>query len=70
MTLEKLDFIFPFVIFGYGALMTMVWSRPDLIKLGQNQLLGEIWAQIRPKRFLGLLCLVVGGLWSLQNIWL
>jgi hypothetical protein len=70
MTPEKLDLIFPFVVFAYGVVMTLVLNSPLLSGLAENRLPPHIHHQLKAHRGLGLLCLVVGGLWSLQNIWL
>lgn len=67
---EKLDLIFPFLVFAYGAILTFVLHHPKLIELAETRLPYEIRQQMRAHRGLGLLCLVLGGLWSLQNLWI
>jgi hypothetical protein len=70
MGYREIDFIFPFVVFGYGALMTFVLTNPRLMELAEKRLPSEIWSRFQSKRPLAVICFVVGGLWSLQNIWL
>lgn len=67
---EKLDFMFPFLIFGYGALMTVVLHTPLFSELAERRLPYAMAQQLRAHRGLGLFCLVAGGFWSMQNLWL
>ena len=67
---ERLDFLFPFVVFGYGALMTLVLHSPLLSELAETRLPENLHQQLKAHRGLGLICLIVGGFWSLQNLWL
>lgn len=69
MNPEKLDLIFPFVVFGYGAIMTLVLNSPVLSGLAETRLPPQMHHQLKAHRGLGVICLVVGGLWSLQNLW-
>jgi hypothetical protein len=70
MTPKEIDFIFPFVVFAYGAVVTFVVTNPTLVRLAEERLPSDIWEKFQAKRPLGLFCIVVGGIWSLQNIWL
>jgi hypothetical protein len=70
MTPEKLDLIFPYFVFGYGAIMTFVLHSPLLSGLAENRLPEAMSQQLKAHRGLGLICLVVGALWTLQNLWL
>lgn len=67
---ERLDFLFPFVVLGYGAVMTLVLNSPLLSELAETRLPAALHQQLKAHRALGLICLVVGGFWSLQNLWL
>lgn len=63
MSLEKLDFIFPFVVFFYGFFVLVVYeifykSRYSHWLIGIRSRIGFAW-----------LCFFVGGLWSVQNLW-
>jgi hypothetical protein len=69
MTPEKLDLLFPFIVLGYGAIMTVVLNSP-LSELAEKRLPQPITQQIKAHRGLGLFCLIAGALWSMQNIWL
>jgi hypothetical protein len=70
VTLKELDFFFPFLIFVYGLLTTFVLSSPQLMTIAEERLAPEMVNQFKTKRALGKFCLLLGGLWSLQNLWL
>lgn len=70
MTPEKLDFLFPFFVLTYGAVMTLVLHHPVLVQLSEERLPYTVRQQMRAHRGLGLICLVIGGLWSVQNLWI
>ena len=77
MTIDKIDFYFPFFVLAYGFIMCMVLYSP-LVSGGLQERLKEsgfelpraLYVQIKSHRVLGLICLIVGALWSLQNLWL
>jgi hypothetical protein len=62
MTVQQLDYIFPFGIFLYGVLMVFVHENPwaQKLNIATKMHIGTRWAWI---------CFFVGGLWSLQNLW-
>jgi hypothetical protein len=68
MTLESLDFFFPFIVFFYGILMVFVLENQTLDKLATERM-PALAPTLRGHRQLAWICLFVGGLWSLQNIW-
>ncbi|HWU44749.1 MAG TPA: hypothetical protein VN132_14960 [Bdellovibrio sp.] len=68
MTPQKLDFIFPFVVFFYGLFMVFVLENPYLARLGQTRM-AEAYAQLSRHKNFGWMCFFVGGLWVAQNIW-
>jgi len=70
MTLLQLDYIFPFVVFFYGALLTFVLNTPALMKLAEEKFPPQLHQQMNNHRILAIVCLVVGALWSLQHLWL
>lgn len=70
MNPDKLDLIFPFIVFAYGALMTLVLHHPFFVQLAEQRLPGAVITQMRGHRLLGLVCLAVGAVWSTQNLWL
>ena len=70
MTVEKLDLWFPFLVFAYGAIMTFTLHHPFFLDLADRRLPYTVAQQMKGHRGLGLVCLVVGGMWSLQNLWL
>ncbi len=70
MTPAALDAIFPYICFAYGAMMTFTLNMPALVRIADEKLPPELAAQWKGHRTLGAICLVVGGLWILQNLWL
>lgn len=69
MTYKELDFIFPFFVLAYGALMTFVLNSPALMRLAEERFPHRMLQQMQLHRGLGVICLLVGAAWSLQNIW-
>lgn len=69
MTPTQLDFFFPFVVFFYGFLAVLVVETPALAKLGEQRL-GAAWQGLQRRRGLAWTSFFLGGLWSLQNLWL
>lgn len=69
MTYKELDMMFPFVVFGYGFIMTIILNSEFFLKLAEERLPRNLYLNFVGHRYLGLLCLIVGSLWSLQNIW-
>lgn len=70
MNYEKYDLIFPYFVLVYGALMVFVHSSPKLLELGETRMPRETWQRFVAHKPLGLVCLWVGALWILQNLWL
>ncbi len=70
MTPEKLDLIFPYLVFAYGTVMTLVLHHPFFMTLAEQRLPYTVVRQIQGHRGLGFICLIVGAVWSTQNIWL
>ncbi len=69
MDIQTLDFIFPFFVLTYGALITVVLNIPQLEKMASEKLTSAVYDQLQAHRILALVCLFVGALWSLQNLW-
>ena len=69
MTHKELDMIFPYFVFGYGLIMTLVLNSDFFMKLAEEKLPKNLHANFVSHRYLGIVCLVVGSFWSLQNIW-
>ena len=67
--ISQLDFMFPFFVFGYGLLMTVILNHQGLMEIAEQQLPTNILTQFRAHRALGITCLIVGTFWSLQNLW-
>ena len=69
MNYKEIDMIFPFVVFAYGFVMTFVLHTPLFMEIADRRVPIQLIQQFKAHRILGLLSLVVGGLWSLQNLW-
>lgn len=69
MTYQTLDQIFPYFVFGYGFIMTFILNSNFFMKLAEERLPQQLNVQFKSHRILGAICLVIGGLWSLQNLW-
>lgn len=69
MNIHTLDLLFPFFVLAYGATITMVLNLRVLVELAERRLPAPLKNQLEAHRWLALFCLVLGGLWSLQNIW-
>jgi hypothetical protein len=67
MTLEKIDYFFPFVVFSYGIFIVFVLENKTLASLGKGRL-PDLYGQLSAHKGLAWLCFWVGGLWSLQNV--
>ncbi len=67
--IAKIDFYFPFLVFFYGLVMMIVLEVPYLLALAKKEMPVQ-YAQFEKHRNIAVLSFYVGGLWSLQNIWL
>lgn len=70
MSVAQLDFYFPFIVFFYGAVMAFVLGNPVLMKLARERLPEWHYNRFASHKTLGWVCFFVGGLWSLQNLWI
>lgn len=68
MSIQELDYWFPFVVFFYGFFLTVVLHTPRLVKLGKERLPQAEWRRFESHKGLALFSLVLGGLWSLQHL--
>ena len=68
MTIQELDFYFPFFVFTYGLLVTIPLNTPKLIEIAEEHLPNDMFKQMQAHRGLAIFCLVVGAFWSLQNL--
>jgi hypothetical protein len=69
MTYQTLDLIFPYIMFGYGAALTLVLNSERLMKLAGERFPLELVNRMQAARVLSGLSLWLGGLWILQNLW-
>lgn len=70
MTLTQLDYVFPFVVLVYGFVMTACLNSKWFVKTLEARMPQALSAQVLSHRTLGLVCLLVGALWSVQNLML
>ncbi len=70
MNLAQLDYYFPFVVLIYGFAMTACLNSKWFIKNLESRVPQALAAQFISHRTLGLVCLFVGALWSVQNLML
>ncbi len=70
MTYQELDAIFPYFVFAYGAMVSFVLSSKPLMRLAEERLPNPLLSQFTGHRVLAMVCLWVGSLWILQNLWL
>jgi len=68
MNLEALDFYFPFVVFFYGFLVSIVSAIPHLMRIGEERMPEKYMQQLQAHKGLALFCLIIGSLWSMQNL--
>ncbi len=70
MTYAQLDQIFPYIVFVYGTVISLVLNSITLCRLADQKLPQIFVAQLNMHRGLAAICFVVGALWILQNLWL
>jgi hypothetical protein len=68
-SISALDFYFPFIVFFYGLVINFVLEVPNLVALAQKRMPSQYTA-FEKHRKIAIVSLYVGGLWSLQNLWL
>ncbi len=68
-SISTLDYYFPFIVFIYGLVINFVLEIPHLVALAKKQMPSQ-YATFERHRKIAVLSLYVGGLWSLQNLWL
>ena len=68
MTLESLDYYFPFIVLIYGIMIGLVTHLPALLQLAEEKMPPRFVEQLKAHRVLAVICLFVGSLWSLQNL--
>jgi hypothetical protein len=69
LTPAALDAIFPYICFAYGAFMTITLNVPTLVRIADERLPQHLANQWKAHRVFGAICLGVGALWILQNLW-
>ncbi|MAV90950.1 MAG: hypothetical protein CL676_05980 [Bdellovibrionaceae bacterium] len=68
MTLNQLDLLFPFFVFGYGVIMCVVNSIAEWVAKSKPEIPPYFFERLKSHEALGWVCLFVGGLWSLQSL--
>ena len=69
MSYQRIDYLFPFVIFAYGFVVTVIVNTPFFVELADKKLPQYFKKQIMGHRALALICLLIGFVWTLQNLW-
>ncbi|MEZ4870825.1 MAG: hypothetical protein R2827_01005 [Bdellovibrionales bacterium] len=69
LTPAVIDQYFPYFIFFYGALITIVLNIPKLVEIAEERLSEDLLKQMQGHRILAVSCLCLGFFWSLQNLW-
>ena len=69
MSLKTLDFIFPFIVFFYGLILLVMLETRFFQQLGHSRL-HQAYQQLVVHRPLAWVCFFIGGLWSLQNLFI
>lgn len=67
--IEKLDHIFPLLVFVYGAALLLVLNLRVTQELGAKLVPGEAWARLKSHSSLAWISFFVGGFWMLENLW-
>jgi hypothetical protein len=70
MTPQKLDAIFPWFVLFYGFVVTFVLNQEGLMKLAEHRMDQALVKNLQAHRTLAFACLIVGALWTLQNLWI
>lgn len=65
---NELDLYFPYIVLCYGIIMTLVTQMPHLMEKAQESMNQELIQWFYGHRVIGSVCLYVGGLWSLQRL--
>lgn len=68
-SIAALDYYFPFIVFFYGLVINFVLEIPHLVALAKKEM-PNYYSNFEKHRKIALVSLYVGGLWSLQNLWL
>lgn len=66
--IHEIDLYFPYLVLVYGLFMTVATSLPALQQKAGESMNEELVQWFYGHRVLGLVCLAVGGLWTLQRV--
>lgn len=65
---QDLDYFFPFFVCLYGIVMLLALNSPTLVNIAKLHLPKDHFDQFYSRIWLGWACLVIGGIWSFQNL--
>ena len=68
LSIQKLDFYFPFLMFFYGLAINFILEFPYLVAMARKEMPSQ-YATLEKHRQIAIFSLYIGGLWSLQNMW-
>jgi hypothetical protein len=66
--ISKLDYYFPFFVLFCGLVILFVLEVPHLVALAKKEMPDQLLA-FEKHRKIAFVSVIVGGIWSLQNIW-
>ncbi|MES3038173.1 MAG: hypothetical protein V4736_09725 [Bdellovibrionota bacterium] len=67
--MKQLDFYFPFFVFFYGIVVILVTETAYFAKIGKDRMVPQ-FEKLQQHKPLAWISFFLGGLWSVQNIWL
>jgi hypothetical protein len=68
--IAELDLYFPYIVLFYGLVMSVVTHIPGLFEQARETLDPDVLHWFYGHRIMGSVCLFVGGLWSLQRLFI
>ncbi|MEM7646486.1 MAG: hypothetical protein AAF203_06230 [Pseudomonadota bacterium] len=67
--IQELDLYFPFIILAYGLVMTIVTNSSALEEKAFANFDAQMVSWFYGHKILGVICLFIGGLWSIQRFY-
>lgn len=68
--MTELDLYFPYIVLLYGTIMTLVTNTPGLLEKASENMNPELLHWFYGHKMIGSACLFVGGLWSIQRVFI
>ncbi len=67
--IQKLDSVFPIIVFVYGGLLLIVLNWKVTQDLGEKIVPREAWNRLKSHSPLAWISFFLGGFWVLENLW-